>query len=113
MNNKHSISIEGCGLTVMVERRDRPWGHAIDVEIVDAGGATRGKIVFGCHPEFDDFDAFQALPTEGLVEVVKKRLNPAAIAQACSVFELGITTLFRFNSPDDPRGSGSAGRVAP
>ncbi len=112
MNNKRSISIEGCPLTVVAERRDRPWGHAIEVEVVGAGDAILGKIGFACHPEFGDFDAFQAMPTEALIEVVQRRLNPVAIAEACSAFERGITTLFLLNSPDEPRGSGSAGGAA-
>ena len=100
MNVEHSISIEGCPLTALARRVDRSWGHAIEVSVVETNGAVRGKLVFACHPEFLGFDEFQAMPTEALIEVVRNRL-PAAIAETRSAFDGGITTLFRFNSPDD------------
>jgi hypothetical protein len=84
MNDEHSISVEGCPLTAVAERRDRSWGHAIDVRVVAADGSTRGKMVFACHPEFSGFDEFQTMSTEALVDVVRERLK-AAIAESCSV----------------------------
>ena len=100
MNDEHSISIEGYPLTAVAKRRDRPFGHAIDVSVVDASGSIRGKMVFGCHPEFRAFDEFQAMSTDALIDLVRERL-PAAIAASLSAFDSGITTLFRLNSPDD------------
>jgi len=99
MAEQHSISIRDCPLTVLAERRDRSWGHAIDVNVIDAGGATRGKIVFACLPEFDDFDEFQAMSTEALITVVQERLDAALIADSCDAFEHGIKIVCRFNSP--------------
>ena len=100
MNDEYSISIEGYPLTALAKRRDRPWGHAIDVSIIEANGSTRGEMVFACHPEFLAFDEFQAMSTEALIDLVRKRL-PAAIAESLSALDSGVTTLFRFNSPDD------------
>lgn len=100
MNDEHSISVEGYPLTAIAERRDRSWGHAIDVSVVEADGSIRGKMVFACHPEFRGFDEFQAMSTEALVDVVRERLM-ASIAESCSAFGHGITPVFRFNSSND------------
>jgi len=100
MNVEHSISIEGYPLTALAKRVDRPWGHAVEVSVIEVNGSVRGRVVFVCHPEFLGFDRFQATPTEALIEVVRERL-PAAIAESLSAFDSGIATLFRFNSPDD------------
>jgi hypothetical protein len=107
MNVEHFISIEGYPLTALAKRVDRSWGHAIEVSVLKTNGAVRGKLVFACHPEFLGFDEFQAMPTEALIELVRKRL-PAAIAESLSAFDGGITTLFRFNSPDDSWAPGVA-----
>ena len=109
MNDEHAISIDGRALSLTVERRDRPWGHALDVSVVEAGGATRAKIVLACHPEFGGFDECQAMSTEELIDIVQRRLNAAAIAASCHAFERGITTVFVLNSPDEARDLGGAG----
>ena len=111
MSDEHSISIEGFPLTALAARRDRSWGHAIDVSVVEANGSIRGNMVFACHPEFPGFDEFQAMSTEALIDIVRQRLV-AAIAESGSAFASGITTLFRFNSPNDKWDSGVAGLAA-
>ena len=104
MRHNWSTKSDACGaacpLTALAARRDRSWGHAIDVSVVEANGAVRGKMVFACHPEFLGFDEFQTMPTEDLIDVVRQRLVDA-IAESASAFDSGITTLFRFNSPND------------
>lgn len=101
MSHEHVIQVEGCSLTVQATRSDRPWGHAIEVAFVDADAAVRGKMVFGCHPEFRGFDQCQALSTEALIEIVRQRLTSSIVAESCSAASLGITLLRRFNSPED------------
>ena len=100
MNDEHLIRIEGHPLTAIAVRMDRPWGHAIDVSVVEADGSIRGRMSFACHPEFRGFDEFQMMSTEALVDVVRRRLV-AAIAESSSAFDHGLTPLFRFNSPND------------
>jgi hypothetical protein len=99
----HSISIDGYPLTALAVRRDRPWGHAIDVTVVEPDGSIRGKMVFGCHPESIEFDEFQAMSTEALLDVVRQRLV-TAVLESGSAFDHGLTTVFRFNSPSDTKG---------
>lgn len=108
MNAEYSMSIEGYPLTALARRRDRPFGHAIDVSVVDAGGSILGKMVFSCHPEFLAFEEIQALSTEAMIDLVRERL-PAAIAECLSAFHSGITPVFRFNSPDDKWDAGILG----
>jgi hypothetical protein len=108
MNDNHSVKLEGSVVTAILERRDRPWGHAIDVSLVDADGLIRGNMVFACHPEFRRFYEFQAMSTEDLVDIVRQRLV-AAIAESASGFDHGITTLFRFNSPSEEWDADAAG----
>ena len=112
MSVEQSISIEGIPLTALAKCVDRPWGHAIEVCVVEANGSMRGKLVFACHPEFVGFDKFQAMSTEALIEVVLKHL-PAAISESLPAFDRGITTLFRFNSPTDGWDAGGAGSPTP
>ncbi len=112
MSVVQSVSIEGIPLTALAKRVDRPWGHAIEVSVVEANGSTRGKLVFACHPEFLGFDEFQAMSTEALIEVVRKRL-PAAISESLPAFDSGVTTLFRFNSPTDGWDAGVVGLATP
>jgi hypothetical protein len=100
MKVEHSIGIEGYPLTALAKRVDRSWGHAIEVSVVEANGSALGKLVFACHPEFPGFDEWQAMPTEALIDVVRKRLSAAVVA-SLPAFDSGIATLFRFNSPDD------------
>ena len=110
MDVEHSIGIEGYPLTALAKRVDRSWGHAIEASVVEANGSVRGKLVFACHPEFPGFDEWQAMPTEALIEVVRKRLA-AAVVESLPAFDKGITTLFRLNSADDrwdPRVAGLA-----
>ncbi|MGM9485435.1 hypothetical protein ACS5PN_29880 [Roseateles sp. NT4] len=95
-----SIQVDGYPLTATLKRSDRPWGHAIDVHLIDADGCVRGSIVFGCHPEFREFAKFQAMSTEALMDIVRQRL-PAAVAGGGAALDRGITLLFRFNAPDD------------
>ncbi|MBI1760503.1 MAG: hypothetical protein HYR56_03615 [Acidobacteria bacterium] len=56
-------------------RNDRVWGHAIDIEIADKAGRLLNRVVFACHPEFGEFDLFQAKTTTQLIGIAREMLE--------------------------------------
>ena len=101
MSDGHFIQIPGCSLAVLAKRSDRPWGHAIEVEVQKDGGTVCGTIFYACHPEFRDFDEFQGLSTDALIALVQQRLTLELVADSCSAFGRGIRIGFRLNAPED------------
>jgi hypothetical protein len=101
MSDGHFIQIRGCSLAVLAKRSDRPWGHAIEVEVHEADATICGTILYACHPEFRNFDEFQALSTDALIALVRQRLTSEVVAESCSAFGRGIRIGFRLNAPDD------------
>lgn len=101
MSDEQVIQIQGCTLTVRAKRRDPPWGHGIEVEVCDADATICGTISYFCHPEFRDFEEFQALSTDALIAIVRQRLTSELVAEGCTAFGHGIRIGFRLNAPDD------------
>jgi hypothetical protein len=101
MSVEYSIQVPDCSLTVRARRSDRPWGHAINVTMYDENSAVCGTIVYACHPEFRDFDDFQMLSTDALIDVVRQRLTCSLVSESRSAFGLGISLGQRLNAPDD------------
>ncbi len=101
MSDEQFIQIQGCTLAVLAKRSDRPWGHAIEIEVREADATICGTISYVCHPEFRDFEEFQALSTDALIAIVRQRLTSKMVAESCSAFGRGIRIGFRLNAPDD------------
>ena len=93
--------IDGEGFYATWRRNDRAWGHGIDVKLFDLGGIRIGGISFVCHPEFADFERYQAMTTEELVAVAIDRLravmHDGSYAKAWSH---GLHLYLRFNSSE-------------
>ena len=69
--------IEGDGYYALWRRNDRAWGHSIEVDLFDLGGARFGDVSFACHPEFTDYERYQSMNTGELVQIVSERLRVA------------------------------------
>jgi hypothetical protein len=95
------VRIEGDGYYALWRRNDRAWGHAIDVELFDLGGACFGRISFACHPEFTDYEKYQSMNTYGLVQIVSERLRIAMREGSyAKAWDQGSYLFVRFNAPE-------------
>jgi len=93
--------IERPGLRAVAQRKDRHWGHAVDVELYRSGQLL-GRASFCCHPEFAEFDHYQKMNTEQLISVVEERLE-SVISNHEGAWRIGALLLLRFNSPNADR----------
>jgi hypothetical protein len=89
-------TIEGPTYRALARRNDRPWGHAIDVELYRLDDTSLGDISFVCHPEFDEFAFCQGRTTEELVAVVAERLE-SAVAEHAQAWAAGLHVYALFN----------------
>jgi len=79
-------------------RADRPWGHALEVEIRDEAGLLLNKVLFACHPEQAEFDRLQAKGTEELIEIVMMRLCSGTLEEILrNARQHGAKLLFSFS----------------
>jgi hypothetical protein len=92
-------SFEGVRWVGIAWRADRPWGHALEIEIRDEEGSLLNTILFACHPEHPDFDQMQAKDTKELIRIAKERFSSGADEEALrmarksrSKLVLGFTT---------------------
>src|SRR5262245_57980750 len=93
--------IEGVRHRVRAHRSDRPWGHAVDVELFSSDGTRLNMLSFACHPEFDRYDEFQAKSTDELVACAIQQLQSRiSLQQLRSVRAPGLCLCFRMNSPE-------------
>jgi hypothetical protein len=87
---------------VIARRKDRPWGHALDLEIFDGDGRPLNRVSFACHPEFQDFESFQAKTTEELMSAVIERLRSGEHESLLSKARTGnLHLFFRFNGSSE------------
>lgn len=83
---------------VRARRNDRSWGHAIDAEIADSEGQLLNHVVFACHPEFREFELFQAMTTEQLISVIREVLESGRFKEALSSARANnLTLILRLN----------------
>jgi|RhiMetdeSRZDD1v2_1073273.scaffolds.fasta_scaffold1039670_2 hypothetical protein len=93
--------IEGDGYYALWRRNDRAWGHAIEVDLFDLGGARFGGVSFACHPEFTDYDRYQLMNTCELAQIVSERLRIAMREGFyAKAWNQGLYLFERFNSPE-------------
>ncbi|CCD99429.1 hypothetical protein [Bradyrhizobium sp. STM 3809] len=85
-------------------RKDRPWGHALEVSVDDAAsGDLLNSIVFACHPEFTGFETLQALSTDQLIGLARAQLASGALdARLADPQTRGWTLFYRFELPAPP-----------
>ncbi len=93
-----NLCIEGSTYQVTAVRHDRTWGHGLDVHLSDRDGSRLGSIFFVIHPEFDDYESYQAKSTEQLLAIVTERLEAIVIANKDSLAQLGHI-IVALNSP--------------
>jgi hypothetical protein len=93
--------IEGDGYYALWRRNDRAWGHAIEVDLFDLGGARFGGVSFACHPEFTDYERYQSMNTGELVQIVSERLRIAMREGFyAKARKQGLYLFERLNSPE-------------
>jgi len=93
--------IEGDGYYALWRRNDRAWGHAIEVDLFDLGGACFGGVSFACHPELTDYERYQSMNTGELVQIVSERLRVAMREGFyAKAWNQGLYLFERFNSPE-------------
>lgn len=90
----HTISCEN--YLAIACRKDRTWGHAIDVEVFQLSGEKFCSLTFACHPEFDEFKFYQEMSTEALLSVVALRLETIVVTNM-DVWISGFRLYVRFN----------------
>ncbi|WP_420589490.1 hypothetical protein [Bacterioplanoides sp.] len=93
-----ATKIDGNGYYIMAKRADKEWGHALEVDVFDLNDSLLGRITFGCHPEFKDFEKYQSYNTERLIEIASKRVAQGLLsAKYQTAWAEGLTLLDRFN----------------
>ncbi|KGM34243.1 hypothetical protein [Inquilinus limosus] len=96
-----SYAIAGANRRCRFVRADRPWGHAIDVQILAEDGELLNRVVFACHPEHPAYDELQAKSTTELARLAAAQLGTGrhedALAQAR---EASFVLLMRLDLPE-------------
>jgi hypothetical protein len=100
----HSHLINCANYRAIARRKDRTWGHAIDVEVFHLSGEKLGSLTFACQPEFEEFEYYQKMTTEELLSVVTTRLE-SAIVTSMQAWISGLHTFIRFNGMVAPQPS--------
>ena len=81
-------------------RNDQSWGHAIELEITSTEGDFLNQVVFVCHPEFNEFDTFQAKTTEQLICTTREMLESGRYEKdLAAARSINAKLILRFNSP--------------
>ena len=92
--------IDGNGYYIIAKRADRKWGHALEMDVFDLNDSLLGRITFGCHPEFKDFEKYQSYNTERLIEIASQRVaQELPRGDFHSAWENGLALYLRFNDP--------------
>lgn len=73
--HEFAYTVAGQTRTAKASRRDFLWGHGLRVEILDPSGQELNRVVFVCHPEFEQFERFQAMTTEQLASIAREKLE--------------------------------------
>src|SRR5687768_13277484 len=82
-------------------RADRPWGHAIDVQILGEDGEPLNRVVFACHPEHPAYDELQAKSTAELAQLAAQQMGTGRYEEALAqARQAGAVLLFRFSIPE-------------
>jgi hypothetical protein len=85
------------------ERRDRPWGHGLSVSRFDQSGRLVDFSHWVCHPEFEDYEEFQAKTSEQLVEWIAQELGSGAHeSRLQEAREHGLTLMFVLTDKHEP-----------
>lgn len=93
--------IRGVPHKIRAVRTDKFFGHAIDVQVLTADGVLLDKMFFACHPEYDEYDRFQSMSTEELLEEIIKRLQSGRYDSMLEDSrKSGPGLMLRLNSPD-------------
>lgn len=97
MESQVSFVIGQCHCVAL--RRDRYWGHGLEVSVYEAGnGDLLTKIHFCCHPEFSGFEQLQAMSTEQLASLAQTQLASGALNKSLQALNDGLTLFFRFET---------------
>ena len=89
MSKDQTQIIEGATYNAIAVRRDYSWGHGLDVCLINLDGSQIGNLSFVVHPEFDDYELYQAKSTEQLLAIVEEQLESIVIAHRDSLALLG------------------------
>ena len=89
--------VDGVAFVAEAHRNDRPWGHGIDVNIYEDGQRLWASTSFACHPDFLEFQRFQAMSTVELLAVAVDQLRQDAHRSLRTATRPGLRTLFRLN----------------
>ena len=91
------FSFDAGGYRCVAVRSDRPWGHGLDVKLLDGTGNLLNAVSFACHPEFPDFEILQTMSSEQLVELAASQLNTGELEKdLLQVRSVGLELLLRF-----------------
>jgi len=96
------IRIEGNNYYFIAIRNDRPWGNGIDVTVFSNDNGHLGKLSFACHPEFEDYDYYQTIDTNELINIVSQRIaDDMKSGKYQKAWDAGFNLLLRLNRPND------------
>jgi cupin 2 domain-containing protein len=85
----------------IASRRDRSWGHGLDVRIFDEDGSLLNDVTFVCYPEHADYDSFQKKSTRELIAAAAERLSSGVHEKTlCDARQYGLQINFSFTRPD-------------
>ncbi|WP_421912411.1 hypothetical protein [Mesorhizobium sp.] len=94
-NLEFDYAFRGQSYRCVVERLDRAWGHGLKVWRYDSAGNLLDRTRWGCHPEFENFEALQKLTTEDLIELVRRDMRKEAFEVTMqSANAAGLTIFF-------------------
>ncbi|MGO1077974.1 hypothetical protein [Inquilinus sp. CA228] len=101
MQDEFSYTIDGTRRRCRFARADRPWGHAIDVEILGDDGEPLNHVVFACHPEHPAYDELQAKNTAELTGLAAAQMETGRYEEALAqARQAGFVLLIRLGGPE-------------
>lgn len=92
------IKIGGVSRKTKVTEKNRSWGNGARFEIIGSEGDSLYKFHVNAHPEFGEFDKYQAMNLEGIALEIKRRLEAGFYLDSLKKAKSeGIGMLFRLN----------------
>jgi hypothetical protein len=92
------INIDGVPRRTKVTEQNRSWGNGARFEINGSEGDTLYNFGVNTHPEFDEFEKYQAMSLEEISLEIKQRLETGLYLDSLKEAKSeGVDMLFRLN----------------
>lgn len=93
-----AFEINGIIFVAKMSRKDRAWGHGVDVKL-EAKCHSTLNCSFICHPEYEGYQVCQLQSTEQLLSLTEARLREGAAEVVINPGNAGLRVLFCLNGP--------------